>query len=503
MNPLASSRSKGAVTLALAGAALLVLGLLSTGTYHDDDLTHVLFARDAWTNHRLFLDAWGRPGFTLPYALVAWLGDVETGLTACRVLSAALTVATAALLVSPSRQLGAHHPWLAAALYLAMPLVFRAGFAALTETPAAFYVAAGVHLLARGRPRAAAAVLSLVATARLEAIAPLGLLALAWLRRPPGGDRVVPALLLAVGPVLWNAAAFLFFEELPARIYLTSHSGIPEAYGAGSATFFAVRSLEASGLLTLVLAVAGLRILWRAPATPVGLLVAVGWPLWVALQTWLYWKNDHASGGYARFLLPALPLAALAGSVALGRRGGEVALAFTAGLLAVALVHDHDRLVALAPAGVRGALSTGLWSSAGVCVVLSAAAWWARARRVVAGAVVALQLGHLGVSARPFALTPVQEAIAAAVLESRRASPDAPLYAWNVWAGYFDRLATGESNIWYLPTEALGAFVEAPRGAGLVWDAHRARLSPETQEQLRGLVMDASCDAPACLFQRR
>ena len=71
----------------------ILLGLLSNGVHHDDDLTHFLMAR--WT--RWFpvylLNVWGRPGATIPLAAVAWIGDTDTAWHACRLLSAVVSAA--------------------------------------------------------------------------------------------------------------------------------------------------------------------------------------------------------------------------------------------------------------------------------------------------------------------------------------------------------------------------------------------------------------------------
>ena len=56
------------------------MGLLSEGGYHDDGLTHYLYAKWAWGDLRYLVDEWGRPGQTCLLFPIAW-----AGWTACRV----------------------------------------------------------------------------------------------------------------------------------------------------------------------------------------------------------------------------------------------------------------------------------------------------------------------------------------------------------------------------------------------------------------------------------
>ena len=115
-----------AAVLTLAGlAAAIVLGLLSEGVYHDDDITHYHFALDGWTDARAMLHWWGRPGYNLPTAVAAHF----FGVTGCRIFSALQTAAVAWLAYCIARQIagrgGDSGRWAALAplLVWAQPLV--------------------------------------------------------------------------------------------------------------------------------------------------------------------------------------------------------------------------------------------------------------------------------------------------------------------------------------------------------------------------------------------
>ena len=65
------------IALLLTGIGLalsVVMALLSDGVYHADDLRHLQFARWTRQHPQFLLSDWGRPGFTVLYALPAQLG---------------------------------------------------------------------------------------------------------------------------------------------------------------------------------------------------------------------------------------------------------------------------------------------------------------------------------------------------------------------------------------------------------------------------------------------
>src|SRR5512136_252393 len=66
--------------------ATAAVALASNGAYHDDDLKHFLFARWVRFDPQYLAHVWGRPGFTLLYALPAQLGWPT-----CRLLSVVLS----------------------------------------------------------------------------------------------------------------------------------------------------------------------------------------------------------------------------------------------------------------------------------------------------------------------------------------------------------------------------------------------------------------------------
>jgi len=297
------------VALTLGLVVTVGAGLLADGVYHEDDFKHFLLAR--WSRHdpAYLLDWWGRPGFTLPYALVCVWGPPEAGWHAARLLSAVLTAATAALAWSAARHWRVRHAWLAIVAVYLQPMTLRLSQTTLTETPLAFYLSLATWLLLRGRPGASAAVMALAPLTRHEAVVLWPVWALA-IRRAGGG----PGHCLLMG---WAMAA----HNVLARVFLGSwpiaHWFQPEVtdfYGSGTFLTYVPKTLMAFGP-GAVLAVMGARRLGRRP---LGWLPAAGALLYVVVHTLVFMRGAYASGGYARFLVPLSPWVAVLACAGVG-----------------------------------------------------------------------------------------------------------------------------------------------------------------------------------------
>lgn len=293
------------LTLAICFTATLVAGLLSEGVYHEDDLKHFLYAR--WSQHcpSYLLEDWGRPGFTVPFALPTLIGDAQTGLHAARIWASLMTAATAWLAYLIGRQMRLRHAWLAVVFVYAQPLMTRLSFTTLTETPLALYFALATWLLIRQRPTASAAIMALAPITRHEAIVLLPLWAIA-LWRIRANVFAYPLLLWALA--LHNGLNYLVFDEVPFMRFLTPSAA--EEYGSGTLLTYVPRLLHAAGPIVAALAILGMRRLWRRRS---GWLIVAAAAAYFAAETLIYMRGAYSSGGYARFLVPMAPwLAGLA-----------------------------------------------------------------------------------------------------------------------------------------------------------------------------------------------
>ncbi|ADG67312.1 hypothetical protein Plim_1479 [Planctopirus limnophila DSM 3776] len=315
----------------------LVLVCLSNGAYHDDDVSHYIISRRAWSQPVLFLNVWGRPGFTIPYALTAIIGSPLTGWLACRLLSVAICTLTAILTTKVAARLNFRYPEWCGPLFMLIPLNFQLSITTLTETICGLYFILATWLFIEKRWYLAAIVLGLTMLSRHEAIVTVaaGSLILISLR------QFGPALMVWLPELVWNAACYRFQSyDMPINRYLSGNAN--HSYGSGGLVHGFWMWAEAAGTPAIVLIVVGgvlllirsmsetsfqsawiqssdapksrslIKIFWRAISEKntifLGLwLVVVGAWGTVLLNTALYSLNFFASGGYGRFLVPAAP----------------------------------------------------------------------------------------------------------------------------------------------------------------------------------------------------
>ncbi|HPF38465.1 MAG TPA: hypothetical protein P5081_14790 [Phycisphaerae bacterium] len=289
-----------AVTLALVGfATTAVCGLLCDNTYyHLDDVTHYLYAKWAWRWPAYLLDDWGRPGFTVAYALPATLGW-----TACRIFSALLTALAAWFAYLTARKIDLPRAWLVIPLCYLQPLLFLLSQTTLTETPLAFYLSLAAWLAVTRRWAMSSFVLAAAFVTRHEAIIFLPIwLYFAW-RDKARWRTLLP---LAWAFVIVNGLAMAFgMSSLIARLL---HPTPTTQYGHGGWLTYLMKSLHAFGPVVTILAIVGLRGFLRNPAAK---LVAASAGIYFLAETIVFRYGLFASGGYSRFLVAISPLVAI------------------------------------------------------------------------------------------------------------------------------------------------------------------------------------------------
>lgn len=268
------------------------------GLLHYDDLTHYLYAKWSWTWPAYLVDQWGRPGFTVPYALPAWIGW-----RACRILSALLTAAAAWLAFRIAGRLGLRHAWAVVVLAYVQPLFFLLSQTTLTETPLAFYLTLAIWWAMRNRWSLSAAVLSVAFVTRHESIVFLPIWIILARRQGTGLRRLWP---LLWAPLLVNLFAWGLGVR-PAIATLLDPEPSTEYGHGGWQTFFA-RSLHAWGPGITILAMIGLPATLRRRGGDCVVWCIVAF---FGVQTILRALGLYASGGYARFLVPISPLVAI------------------------------------------------------------------------------------------------------------------------------------------------------------------------------------------------
>lgn len=464
----------GLVLIGLAASVACILRS-AEGLHHFDDLTHYQFARWAWRWPAYLLDGWGRPGFTAVYFLPAGIGW-----TACRLLSAVLTAATAWLAAELGRELRLREAWAIVPLCFAQPLFFQLSQTTLTETPLAFYLTLATWLAWKGRWSWSSAVLSVGLVTRHEAVLFVPIWVFFAFSEGVPLWRLWP---LAWAPAVVNLLA-PFAGLRPALLQLLDPRPSGQ-YGCGGWLTFFCRTLEAWGpgvTVAAVVGLAGIRHLgWRAQ----WIILSVA--AYFASQTVIRAMGLYDSGGYARFLVPISPFVAV---LALGgwhrlmetdprRRRAAILLAGAAMILLWAAMerqlqlHRADLDEALeVPQLYQAKVSMRIATGGLTGIVLLA---WALPRRQTegrtAGYLVPIGLVVMMLLTCAMLCGPLPRPAEAAIVEDllielrSRGLGDRPILSANAWVDYATRqeLAPDRPSV----RQRLEA---SPVGTLLVWD---------------------------------
>jgi hypothetical protein len=332
----------------------VLLGLLSDGAYHDDDLAHFQMARWARWFPEYLLHFWGRPGATVPMAAVAWIGDASVGWHAARILSALVTAAAALIAASLAARLGLRRPWLVVLACYLQPFNTLLASTTLTENYAALCLVLAVAAFHRGRPILGSLVFSLVLVTRHEAIAlwPVWAIAVVTCRprsvgppwpttdvdsrsrmwptetpnaSPRGACPLLPcsrrhlALAASVAaPLLHNLLFRVFLGDWPVRMFFLPR-GSTEFVPAGILSYVP-QALLAVPPVIAALALIGTPSMLRRSRWLIPALCAVFFLTHAASKAF----GLFASGGYARFMATVAPLIAILATAGVGRMADAI-----------------------------------------------------------------------------------------------------------------------------------------------------------------------------------
>jgi hypothetical protein len=279
----------------LSWAALLLLA--SRGTLLDDEVTHLLIARDAWQDPKLILSVWGRTANTLVFMPVA-----PFGLTAARVAALALSCVIVFLTVRLARCFHVEWPWVTPLLLLFQPWFAQWSFQALTEIPFTLFMIAGWVLLLERHPIIASVAIGLLPLIRHEGILLLGL----WVAMSAWRRQWSAAMAGLVPLAVYNAVSLGTTGFLPASVYFAPKP--TEMYGSGGWLHYAMPLVSGVGTPVALLAIFGLPTMLRSSPARLFLVWNV---IYVAMQVVIFRFGLFASGGYLVFLLPVAPLVAI------------------------------------------------------------------------------------------------------------------------------------------------------------------------------------------------
>ncbi len=442
------------IFLALLGAgAGLVLGLMSDGVHHDDDLTHFLFARWSWWYPGYLTHVWGRPGFTLPMALVSGWFDRGTAWHLARAFSACITLASALLAAALARRMGLRYwPWVVALCYF-QPLNMVLSYTTLTENFTGLYLIASLYLLHRQRCVLASVVFSLALVSRLETVILLpvwGVVVWGVGRSGATTARICLAACMASlwAPIAQNLGHFAFFGTWPASAFLHP-SGSTEYLATGPLAFLPPLLLATTPIVAFLSVFGAAKVIRRGHGSVIALA-----GIFLATHWLIKWFGVFASGGFARFVVAVSPLLAIAAAAGMetiveafrrpGRGRKWVGLS-AFGLLAIAylatrielhagrLPVDVSQFAFLDSATAMGAIGIAL---AAACFVRREFVWQILGRLGLLICVV-VSVSQFAIMVRPLRLKPEH----AAARDTHRfvsdAFGDAPVFAANPWIAWW------------------------------------------------------------------
>lgn len=465
--------------IAIALGASITLAWCSTGAYQLDDLAHLKFAEWAWTHPAYLVHEWGRPGFTLVYALPAALGWFWA-----RCLTALLCAATAWFTFRIARRTGVARPWLCVALLYLQPLFFVLSYCTLTETLLALILAVAVDLAQRHRWSWSAFVLAIALVTRLEAV--LFVPIWAWAARQ---QRVSVWRLWPVGWA-WLAQHLLISLGTSESVWQRWTNLRPtDYYGSGGWLSMLCRSFEAWGPGLAALALCGAFVLLlRSDARQAAALLVAGPLLGYFLVHTIIWRFGlFGGGGLPRYLVPVAPFIAITAAESINallavdarrRRLVCIGVAALAGIMLAAT--ELQMRTALVPFYVPYShyIQWFIRVFAPVAVIFGIIGWSQRAaprtRRarslavgvILLGALAGVQLAIWGYIVGPVRPLP-QERVAAAALEWLREQglADRPM----IHADLCIAAARGETFP-AVPRRLREAIGRAEPGTLIVWD---------------------------------
>lgn len=305
---------RAAAWLFAFAAAGIALALLYPDSYQQDGSTHFLFARDSWWNHTLLVDVWGRPLFTVLYALPA-----RAGYLPAKLCTVAVSVAIAWQCWRWAENEGMARAELAIPFLALQPSVMLLASDTMTEPLFALVLVIALRLRRRGHVLAAMLVASLLPLARPEGF----FVCLLWgvwtlVDERAGSEwwrrlRALPILAAAVG--VWWIAALIITHDPAFILHNWPHNWAPTGATYGTAPWLEYWRLRYEIIardLAVPFAIGFLTLVARRRIGTATSLVA----MLLVLHSVLRHFGLFGSAGYPRYFVcvaPAIALITLAG----------------------------------------------------------------------------------------------------------------------------------------------------------------------------------------------
>ncbi len=300
-----------AVLSSLLLVLLITLVVLSKGSYQGGDtFQHFLIARYSPEHPHLLLDHWGKPVFTLLYALPA-----SVGYTAAKIFTCLIGVTGAFMTFLCARELKQRNAFSMIVLMLFAPMYFIHLNSVMTEVLFSTWMITGVFLLLKEKWIAAALLLSFLPFVRTEGFVLLPFIAI-WFAMHRQWKAFF---LLATGTVIYSLIGFLFhYHDL---LWVFTHNPYPaeSPYGSGQWLHFIHSNKVIWGLPLFIAMCVGLfYLIWNSVAKQYEnnkkkywMLIVIPFFVFLIFHSIAWATGSLASNGEIRVMVCTMPFAAL------------------------------------------------------------------------------------------------------------------------------------------------------------------------------------------------
>ena len=356
-----------------AAAVYFAYSFFSNGFYQHDEIAHYLNMLDFWSDPKVILGNWAKPGFKLLYVVPA-LG----GSTVVLILNCLISAFSCSLAYKTAQKLGSAYPLFAFLLLAFQPMWLQLSFRTYSELISALLLITAIYFHHSGKYFVSSLLLSYGTTIRQEFIIIAALYGLYLLVQ----KRVAAAASLAIFPILTDLAGFLATGD-PLYLYTstlktgaTYEGNYPkqgfEHYFLMAPTIFGLLALS---LLVLYIAL----IVFKKEKPAYFLIIPAGTYFFLhCLFNTQSLTMGASTGGNLRYMIVIAPIVAVLGGLAIERfmkiKDRSKALFFFIPYLVVISIwttYAHNNVVLLSDVRDMAPLMLGLVAVGGVMLFRS------------------------------------------------------------------------------------------------------------------------------------
>ncbi len=290
---------------------LIILVYFSSGSYQGGDTyQHFLIAKYSFVHSELLLHHWGKPFFTLLYALPAL-----AGYSVAKVFTCAIGIVGAYITFLVARLLKQAASILVVFMVLFAPMYFIHLNSVMTEVLFSTWLILGIYLLLKNKLIVAALLLSLLPFIRTEGFILLPFISVWMLMH----KKWIPFFLLASGTIIYSLFGWVFQYHDVLWIFHQNPYAVQSPYGSGSWMHFIFSNKVIWGVPLFIAMCAGLLFLcWSSLVVKTEqfakqylVLIVIPFFVFLFFHSAAWATGTLGSNGETRVMVCTMPLAAL------------------------------------------------------------------------------------------------------------------------------------------------------------------------------------------------